>query len=199
MLADGTAARNDRQRRLGRRDRRRQQRAPTPPTPAPQDNEKSWTISAADFRDDGSNNIYSETSNRSEPYAWDRITGDDVRVSIGGNKLPFTSTRYQPVFESDISGATWTVTQKVDAGAVVLTALDQTYSLGEVAFVTMTDGGAGYTSVPTVTFSASGGTTATGTAILAPERGNDRYQNLYWARQTLYGKQLLVQVGSGSE
>ncbi len=148
---------------------------PTPnptPTPTPQDDQKSWTISKAHFRDDGVN-ILSQTSNRSEPYAWDRITGDDVRVSIGGNKLPFKSTRYQPVFESDITGAEWEVTPEVDAGAVVLvlTAPDQTGSsvVGEVASVTITDGGSGYTSAPTVTFGAAppGGTPATGTAVIS--------------------------------
>ena len=39
----------------------------------------------------------------------------------------------------------------------------------------------------------SGGTRATGTAKLA-ESGYDQYQNLYWARQTLAGKQLLVRL-----
>ena len=45
-----------------------------------------------------------------------------------------------------------------------------------------------------MTFSApASGTRATGTANLA-ESGYDQYQNLYWARQTLAGKQLLVQL-----
>ena len=45
-----------------------------------------------------------------------------------------------------------------------------------------------------MTFSApAGGTRATGTAKLA-ESGYDQYQNLYWARQTLDGKQLLVRL-----
>ena len=63
-----------------------------------------------------------------------------------------------------------------------------------VTSVTVTNGGSGYTSAPTVTFSApASGTRATGTAKLA-ETGYDQYQNLYWARQTLAGKQLLVQL-----
>ena len=62
-----------------------------------------------------------------------------------------------------------------------------------VTSVRVTNGGSGYTAVPTVTFSApASGTRATGTAKLA-EGGYDQYQNLYWARQTLAGKQLLVQ------
>lgn len=125
------------------------------------------------------------------------LGGDDVRVSIGGHALPFTSTSAKPVFASDISGAEWTVTPEVRAGAVVLvlTAEDQTESAGFVESVTVTNAGSGYTSVPAVTFSAPppGGTTATATATLA-EGGYDRYQNLHWARQTLYGKQLLVQL-----
>ena len=63
-----------------------------------------------------------------------------------------------------------------------------------VASVTVTNGGSGYQAAPTVTFSApASGTTATGTANLA-SGGYDQYQNLYWARQTLAGKQLLVEL-----
>ena len=63
-----------------------------------------------------------------------------------------------------------------------------------VASVRVTNGGSGYPVAPTVTFSApASGTRATGTANLA-ESGYDQYQNLYWARQTLAGKQLLVQL-----
>ena len=56
--------------------------------------------------------------------------------------------------------------------------------------------GSGYTSAPTVTFSnaPTGGTTATGVANLATS-GNDQYQNLFWARQTLADRTLRVQVG----
>ena len=49
---------------------------------------------------------------------------------------------------------------------------------------------------PSIAEMPPGGTTATATATLA-EGGYDRYQNLYWARQTLYGKQLRVQVVEG--
>ena len=67
-------------------------------------------------------------------------------------------------------------------------------SLSNVASVTVTNGGSGYPAAPTVTFSApASGTRATGTATLA-ETGYDQYQNLYWARQTLAGRQLLVQL-----
>ena len=60
--------------------------------------------------------------------------------------------------------------------------------------MTITNGGSGYPAAPTVTFAApASGTRATGTARLA-ESGYDQYQNLYWARQTLDGKQLLVQL-----
>ena len=112
---------------------------PPPCSQGDEQTEKSWTISAAHFGDDGSN-LLSATSNRSAPYAWDRITGgDDVRVSIGGHALPFTSTSEKPVFASDISGAEWTVTPEVRAGAVVLvlTAEDQTESAGFVESVTV--------------------------------------------------------------
>ena len=197
--------------------------------------EKSWTISAADFGDGA--NLLSATSNRSAPYVWERITGGDVRVSIGGYHLPLTSMSAASAFASDLSGAEWTVDAEVRAGAVVLvlTAPDQsvatdtvgsvtitnpgsgytadptvTFSApptggttaagtadiryGGVASVTVVNGGRGYTSAPTVTFAApANGTRATGTAKLA-ESGYDQYQNLHWARQTLAGKQLLVEL-----
>ena len=65
-----------------------------------------------------------------------------------------------------------------------------------VRSVRITNRGSGYASAPTVTFSPApaGGTTAAGIATLG-KSGNDQSQNLYWARQTLAGKQLLVQVG----
>ena len=143
------------------------------PAPAPQDQEteQSWTISAADFRDDGID-IWLETTNRSEPYAWDAITADnvdEVRVSIAGNGVPFENTRFAPVFASDIYGAEWKVEAEVRAGevALVLTAEDQRTFPG-VDSVEITNPGSGYAynTIPTVTFSAPppGGTRATGTA-----------------------------------
>ena len=250
-------------------------RPPSEAPPTPQPAEKSWTISEADFGDGAS--LLSATSNRSE-YAWERVTGGDgVRVSIGGRELPFTNTRTNPVFASDLYGAEWEVAFEVRAGAValVLTAQDQsgagdtvesvritnpgngyasvpsvtfsppppggTTAAGSVtgsgyvdsvtvgsagsgytsvpsvtfgaapsggttaagtavlryrvASVEVTNGGSGYAAAPTVTFSApAGGTRATGTAQLAASGGYDQYQNLYWARQTLAGKQLLVRL-----
>ena len=113
-------------------------------------------------------------SNRSAPYEWEPITaGAEVSVSIDGHDLPFTSTSAKPVFASDISGAEWTVAAEVRAGAValVLTAPDQTENLGFVESVRLTNGGSGYTSVPTVAFGAPppGGTAATGAAA-GPDR-----------------------------
>ena len=110
-------------------------------------------------------------SSRSAPYAWERLTGGNVRVSIGGRELPFTSTSAKPVFASDISGAEWTVDAEVRSGAVVLvlTAPDQSGAGDTVESVTITNQGSGYTSAPTVIFAAapSGGTTAAGTAALS--------------------------------
>ena len=140
---------------------------PSEPTPTPRPAEKSWTITAADFGDDEPT-LTGAVSSRSGPYAWERITGGDVHVSIGGHELPFTSTSAKPVFASDISGAEWTVAAEVRAGAValLLTAPDQTENAGFVESVTLTQRGSGYVAAPTVTFSAppSGGATATGTA-----------------------------------
>ena len=141
------------------------------PDPTPQDNRKSWTLRPAHFRDDDAA-IYAETSNRSDPIAWDRITADNaanVRVSIGGNDLPFTSTAYQPAFASDFSGAEWSVRAEVQTGEVVLVleAPDQRRILGDVESITLTNPGSGYTSAPTVSFSGGGGSGATATATAA--------------------------------
>ena len=141
-----------------------------------------------------------------------------------------------PAFAADVYGAEYTVAAEIRAGAVVLllTAPDQSGGAGRVASVTITAGGTGYTSAPTVTFQAApaGGATATGAAVgpfdavgsvtvttagtgytSAPtisftggggagaaatarltRGGNSRYENLFWALQTLYGKELLVQI-----
>ena len=81
------------------------------------------------------------------------------------------------------------------SGGSATTAVGTATLRTEVTSVAITNGGSGYTSAPTVTFAApSGGTTATGVAVLA-ESGNDQYQNLFWARDTLSGKQLRVRVG----
>ena len=54
--------------------------------------------------------------------------------------------------------------------------------------------GRGYTSPPTVTLAApSSGTQATAVAVMT-EPGNDQFQNLYFARLTLNGKQLQVRI-----
>ena len=144
---------------------------PTEPAPTPQPAapaEKSWTINAADFGDDEPN-LTGAVSSRSAPYAWERLTGREVRVSIDGHELPFTSTSAKPVFASDLSGAEWTVTANVRAGALalVLTAPDQSGASDTVESVAITNPGSGYASVPTVTFGTppSGGTTAAGAAV----------------------------------
>ena len=137
------------------------------PAPAPQpDAEQTWEVNAEHFAD--------LLASRSQPFAWDRITADnvdDVRVSIGGKDLPFSSSAYEPAFDSDISGAEWGIAAAVSPGAVVLeiSAESQRFDKGDVGTVTITNPGSGYTSVPTVTFGAapSGGTTATGTTVLA--------------------------------
>ena len=142
---------------------------PSEPPPRPsQPAEKTWTIGAADFGDDEPD-LTGAASSRSAPYAWERLTGGKVRVSIGGQELPFTSTGAKPVFASDVSGAEWTVAAEVRAGAVVLvlTAQDRLVVGDTVESVNITNPGSGYAADPTVTFSAppSGGTTATGTAV----------------------------------
>ncbi len=153
------------------------------PDPTPQETERTFTLDAAQFGDDGGGGIWLETSNRSEPFAWDAITADNaaaVRVSIGGVALAgegrsFTSTALEPSFEGDYSGAEWTVAAEVTAGAVVLvlTAPNQRTTLDRVGRVTVTSPGSGYTSAPTVVFEGGDGSGAAATAALPP-RGVDR-------------------------
>ncbi len=153
--------------------------APEPtPTPAPPPPEPmKWTLDAEQFGDDGAN-IWIETSNRSQPFAWDAITAgnvDDVRVSIGGVALAgesrsFTSTLYEPAFEGDYSGAEWTISAEVTPGAValVLTAPHQRIDRGDLSHVEVTSGGSAYWSGnPIITFAAppAGGRRAEGVAV----------------------------------
>ncbi len=155
--------------------------APTPtpePPPDPEPPEPmKWTLDAEQFGDDGGS-IWIETSNRSQPFAWDAITAgnvDDVRVAIGGVALAgesrsFTSTLYEPAFEGDYSGAEWTISAEVSPGAValVLTAPDQRIDRGDISHVIIESGGANYVdAAPTVTFGEppAGGRRATGVVV----------------------------------
>ncbi len=152
--------------------------APEPtPTPAPPPPEPmKWTLDAEQFGDDGGS-IWIESSNRSQPFAWDAITAgniDAVRVSIGGVALAgesrsFTSTEFEPAFEGDYSGAEWTISAEVTPGAValVLTAPNQRIDRGDLSHVLVTAEGVEYwEAVPIVTFAppSSGGRRAEGVA-----------------------------------
>ena len=145
------------------------------PTPAPQGGEKSWPISAAQFGDEA--DLWVQSTNRSAPFEWDGITADlisagRVRVAIDGHDLPLDKglqiTAGAPVF-ADNFGAQWTAKAELSAGqvALVLEAPDQSDEGGDVvASVRITEQGSGYTTLPTVTFSAppTGGVRATGQA-----------------------------------
>ena len=149
--------------------------APDPtPTPAPPPEPMKWTLDAEQFGDDGGS-IWIESSNRSQPFAWDAITAanvDAVRVSIGGVALAgesrsFTSTAFEPAFEGDYSGAEWTIVAEVTPGAValVLTAPNQRIDRGDLSHVIVTASGIDYEEgLPTVEFAAppSGGRRAKG-------------------------------------
>ena len=70
-----------------------------------------------------------------------------------------------------------------------------------VTGVEITNPGSGYVAPPTITITGHVATTvpigsgATAVATLGTfERGNTEIDNLYWARQTLYGKQLLIEL-----
>ena len=59
----------------------------------------------------------------------------------------------------------------------------------------LTDRGSGYETAPSVTFgSGGGGTGAAAAATLRGPRGNTESDNVYWAQQTLYGKQLRIRI-----
>ncbi len=60
--------------------------------------------------------------------------------------------------------------------------------------VTLTDPGSGYRTAPTVRFVGGGGGSGAAARAKLVRRGYDQFDNLYWARQTLYGKELLVQL-----
>lgn len=153
---------------------------PTPtPAPPPPETEKSWTLRAEHFGDDGGA-IWAETTNRSEPFAWDRITAanaDAVSVSIGGKDLgedrSLTSTAYEPAFPSDLSlsGAEWTVIAEVGTGAVVLVLTAPNQRGASVASVTVTEGGSGYATAPRVWITGCGGSGAAATATRSSSFG----------------------------
>ena len=128
---------------------------PDPP-PAPPEPDKRWDLEADHFGDDDAT-IWSQTSNRSAPFAWDRITADNrdaVKVSVGGQPLPIDNLSYEPAFASDLSGAEWRLVAEVTEGAVVLvlTAQNQRRVSDRVGAIELTNGGTGYTSAPTVSF-----------------------------------------------
>ncbi len=151
--------------------------APTPDPDPPPPEPKKWMLDAAQFGDDGGS-IWIESSNRSQPFAWDAITAanaDAVRVSIGGVALAgesrsFTSTAFEPAFEGDYSGAEWTIAAEVTPGAValVLTAPHQRIDRGDLSHVEVTNGGNGYgEGNPIITFAdpPEGGRRAEGVAV----------------------------------
>ena len=144
--------------------------APAPTPPAPQETEMSWMLEADHFGDDNAT-IWAQTSNRSAPFEWDRIAPGAVSVSIGGQPLPITNRAYPPAFADDFFGAEWKLDAEVTAGSVVLvlTAENQRRATDEVGSVTITDGGSGYTSAPTITFTGGDGSGAAATATAADQ------------------------------
>ena len=62
-----------------------------------------------------------------------------------------------------------------------------------VTGIRITNPGRGYRAPPTITITGGGGMNAAAEATLGVA-GNTEADNLYWARQTLYGKQLLLQL-----
>ena len=130
----------------------------------------SWMLEADHFGDDNGT-IWAQTSNRSAPFAWDRIAPGRVSVSVGGQPLPITNRAYPPAFADDFFGAEWKLDAEVTAGSVVLvlTAEDRRYASDEVGSVTITSGGSGYTTAPTITFTGGDGSGATATAVAADQ------------------------------
>ena len=67
-----------------------------------------------------------------------------------------------------------------------------------VVAVELTYRGRGYRTAPTVTFTrvGSSGVGAMATAVLRGPRGNSQVENLFWGRQALYGKELLIEIAA---
>ncbi len=67
-----------------------------------------------------------------------------------------------------------------------------------VTGVRLTDPGRGYTEAPSVTITRTGanGHGATAEAVLRRPTGNSQVENLFWGRQTLYGKELLIEIAA---
>ena len=67
-----------------------------------------------------------------------------------------------------------------------------------VTAIELTYPGRGYKSPPTVTITPAGsnGRNAAATAYLRGPTGNSQVENLFWGRQTLYGKELLIEIAS---
>ena len=64
----------------------------------------------------------------------------------------------------------------------------------KVTSITLTDGGSGYSVAPTVIITDGGGNDdATAVARLGVS-GYTEFDNLYWARQALYGKELVIEI-----
>ena len=64
----------------------------------------------------------------------------------------------------------------------------------KVTSITLTDGGSGYSAAPTVQITGGGGNDdATAVARLGTS-GYTEFDNLYWARQALYGKELVIEI-----
>ena len=67
-----------------------------------------------------------------------------------------------------------------------------------VTAIELTDRGRGYKTAPTVTITRAGanGQGAAATAYLRGPTGNSQVENLFWGRQTLYGKELLIDIAA---
>ena len=64
----------------------------------------------------------------------------------------------------------------------------------KVTSITVTDRGSGYREAPTVEISGGGGNDDATAVAKLEVSGYTEFDNLYWARQTLYGKELVIEI-----
>ncbi len=144
-------------------------------------------VFAYDMGDRGSG--YSVTSPPAITFSGGGGSGAAARVEVAYRKVTGVTIANPG---SGYTSAPTVTFQTSTGGGSPRTATGSAVLQTQVTSVTVTNRGSGYPSPPAVTITGGGGSGATAHAILA-EEGNDQYHNLFWARQTLAGKRLLVQ------
>ena len=69
---------------------------------------------------------------------------------------------------------------------------------GSITGIELTNRGRGYKAPPNITITRVGGNGAgaQARAVMRGKTGNSQVENLFWGRQTLYGKELLIEIAA---